>query len=48
MRSLSGGVAKKMPEGFLKEEIPELNTGTSRSVQGEWARGEWARGQSFM
>lgn len=36
MRSLSCGAARKIPLGFLKEEIPELNTETSVSLQVEW------------
>ena len=30
------GFAKKIPLGFWKEEIPELNTGPSMSLQVEW------------
>lgn len=44
MRSLSCGVAKKIPLGFLKEEIPELKTGTGMSLPGKWARDECVRG----
>lgn len=36
MKSLSCGAAKKIPLGFWKEEIPELNTETSLSLQVEW------------
>lgn len=36
MRTLSYGFAKKIPLGFSKEEIPELNSETSMSLQGEW------------
>lgn len=35
MRGLSCGVAKKMPAGFLKEEIPELKTVPGVNPQGE-------------
>lgn len=30
------GFAKKIPLGFWKEKIPELNTGPSMSLQVEW------------
>lgn len=39
-RSLYSGVAKKIPGGFSKEEVQELNTGTSTSLQMS-GRGEW-------
>lgn len=45
MRRLSHGVAKEIPGGFLKEEIPEPDTGAGLCPKAECGRGSPTSGE---